>query len=123
MSQLAFDREKVVERVKELFKIVEAEALRLKKKKKKKPAVSYAPTLVEPTTFKGKKRKSVRKPGAVEGPCITLKEIAYDSGLSPKELRRILRKAGIARTGGRWEWPVGSESAKKIEQLVKQKKG
>ena len=117
------DKEAIHKRVKELFAIVEEEA---KIRKKKRPPTSpnnaprydsYAPVQ------SAKRRNKPRKPGAItEGPVVTLKELAFDHKITPKELRRILRKAGISRPSGRWEWAVGSDEANRIQQIIARRK-
>jgi len=67
---------------------------------------------------KKKRRKIAKGEEVVDGPVATLKEIAYEHGLTPKELRRIIRKRDIDKPGGRWEWPADSKIATRIIKLA-----
>ena len=48
---------------------------------------------------------------------LTVKDIAYDLGITPAQLRRKMRKLGIDKPGGRWEWPENSEEVRRIREL------
>lgn len=71
------------------------------------------------STEKRKRRKKAKGQPVIEGPTITIKELAYDYGMNPKELRRLLRKSDIEKPSGRWEWPKDSKTVKKIKKLIK----
>lgn len=49
---------------------------------------------------------------------ITVKEIGYEYGIPAKDLRRMIRKSGITRPGGRWEWKIGGKGLRKIKKLI-----
>lgn len=46
---------------------------------------------------------------------LTVKDLAYDLKITPTQLRKKLRRMGIDKPGGRWEWPEDSEEVKKIK--------
>jgi SNF2 family DNA or RNA helicase len=48
---------------------------------------------------------------------LTVKDLAYDMKITPSQLRRKLRRIGIDKPGGRWEWPEDSEEVRKIREL------
>jgi hypothetical protein len=122
LSAVPAEKEAIVKRVKELFEIVEAEAKVRRKKRPVTPPSNQPNYQSYAATQSTKRRKKARKPGAVEGPVVTLKELAFDHKISAKDLRRMLRKAGINRPGGRWEWPVGGDDANRIQQIIARRK-
>lgn len=48
---------------------------------------------------------------------LTVKDLAYDLKITPTQLRKKLRRIGINKPGGRWEWPEDSEEVKKIKEF------
>lgn len=56
-------------------------------------------------------------PEASVGP-YTIIDLARDTGLSPEEIRKRLRKLKVERPGGRWEWP-SVEAAEPLRSLLK----
>lgn len=64
------------------------------------------------------KRESGVSPDKVLSPdTLTVKDLAYDLKMTPTQLRRKLRRAGIDKPGGRWEWPADSEEVRKIRKF------
>lgn len=109
----------IQERVTQLFDEVK------KQSKAKRPAESKDKPVVKEkpkSTAKEKRRerKAARGQDVLTGPTVTLKELAFDHEMNPKELRRLLRKSDVERPGGRWEWAKDSPTVDKIIKLIQQ---
>lgn len=50
---------------------------------------------------------------------VTLKELAYELGTTPKALRKWLRDHKIKKPGSRWEWLENDQRLEEIRQLRK----
>jgi len=52
-----------------------------------------------------KKHKNRDEKPKIEGPVVTIKDLADELGMEPTVLRKKLRNSDIKKPGGRWEWP------------------
>ena len=48
---------------------------------------------------------------------ITVKDLAYETGISSGEARRRIRKSNLEKPGGRWEWPPSHPDLIKVKAL------
>ena len=69
---------------------------------------------VKPTDMKQEDTRSAQE---VTQDILTVKDLAFELKITPAQLRRKLRKIGINRLGGRWEWPENSEEVRKIREF------
>lgn len=111
-------KEEISERIKELYEEVRAQTKsKVKEEEKDKPRLHTKPP--SGSLEKKKRRKRARGQAVIDGPSITLKELAYEFELTPKEVRRALRRdTRIQKPGGRWEWPEGSKDLKRIRKIL-----
>src|SRR5690606_40882502 len=74
-----------------------------------------------PKVEKPRKRKRERAEKAEpKGDIVTAKDLADEFKLTPKALRKILRKARVKRPGGRWEWEDGSPELEEVREVLRQ---
>lgn len=112
-------RAEISERIKELYEEVRSETKTKVKEEPEKDQPKLRERPQSSSAEKKKRRKKAKGQPVIEGPVVTLKDIAFDHNMSPKDLRRILRRSDIKRPGGRWEWPEASKEVKKIKKLLK----
>jgi len=67
-----------------------------------------------------KTTKTKEKPKAKEKPAenmLTLKDLEKDVGIQQASIRDVLRKEGIEKNGGRYQWEKGSKEYTEIVDL------
>jgi len=93
----------------------------VKETEKDQPTYKVKPQSSAERPLRRMKRRMAKGQHLVEGPMTTLKELAFDYGITPKDLRRILRRnPKITKPGGRWEWGSTSYEVKLIKKLILQ---
>lgn len=103
-------------KIKAIFEEVKKQGKEKKSTPKDQPHIVKRPR--SSTKEKKKARKKARGEPVIEGPTITLKDLAFDHKMDGKEVRRLLRKNHIQKPGGRWEWPVDHDDLDKIKTLI-----
>lgn len=119
MAKKTKTQAEIQDRVTQLFNEVKKQSkAKRPAEKKDQPVVKEKPKST--AKEKRRERKVARGQEVLTGPTVTLKDLAFDYEMNPKELRRLLRKSDIERPGGRWEWAKESPTVKEIVKLIQQ---